>query len=77
MPRNVRNFWVDLSVDGRKDSVGTGPREKTGGMDATFYIRKDGDVHFAFDVVAREHNGVLSYRIVIPGRDDITIETVR
>lgn len=44
MPRNVRNFWVDLSVDGRANDIGTGPRSKDGGMDLDLYIRDKGHV---------------------------------
>lgn len=50
MPVNVRNFWVDLSVDGRQNDVGTGPRSKDGGMLARFFIRDDGEVKAAITV---------------------------
>lgn len=39
MPRCVRPFWVDLSVDGRND-IGTGPRDNAGGtMQLTLFTR--------------------------------------
>lgn len=44
MPRNVRNFWLDLFVDGRKNSVKTGPRQKDGGFLLTIYQRDRGCV---------------------------------
>lgn len=44
MPRSVRNFWVDLTVDGRESSIGTGPRSKDGGFYMNIYIREDGDI---------------------------------
>lgn len=44
MPRNVRNFWVELSVDGRQSRVGTGPRSKDGGFELTVQVRDDGDI---------------------------------
>ena len=60
MPRNVRNFWVDLSVDGRKSDVGTGPRAKDGGMIARFYIRDKGEVKNAVTVRCYERDGTLT-----------------
>jgi len=43
MPRNVRNSWVDLSVDGRSD-IGTGPASADGEMAARFFVRDKGNV---------------------------------
>jgi hypothetical protein len=45
MPRNVRNFWLDIEVDGRKAGVGTGPRNKDGGFRCHVRQRSDGQVH--------------------------------
>jgi len=50
MPVNVRNFWIDLEVDGRKEKVGTGPRTKDGGFYATISIRRDGCVDKAMHI---------------------------
>lgn len=50
----VRNFWVDLDVDGRKSRVGTGPRNREGGMRATIYQREDGEI-------SERNIGVASY----------------
>lgn len=44
MPRNVRNFWIELDVDGRKEKVATGPVRKDGGFSATIYMRDKGEV---------------------------------
>ena len=44
MPRNVRNFWLTLDVDGSKKQVATGPRSRTGGFDLTVAIREDGSI---------------------------------
>ena len=43
-PRNVRNFWIDLDVDGRSNSVGTGPIAKDGGFSMTISIRENGKI---------------------------------
>ena len=44
MPQHTRNFWIDLDVDGRKNSIGTGPRSKDGGFEMTILMREDGDI---------------------------------
>ena len=44
MPRNVRPSWVDLSVDGRNNDIGTGPRRKDGTISARFFVRDKGMV---------------------------------
>lgn len=43
MPRNVRNFWLELNVDGRS-RVETGPRSKDGGFEFTILMRDGGDI---------------------------------
>lgn len=54
MPRNVRNFWIEVKVDGRKSQIATGPTGKDGG----FYLR----------VLVRE-NGAISERVLaVEGR---------
>lgn len=40
--RNVRNWWLDLTVDGRASDVSTGPTGKDGGFMLTIKQR-DGD----------------------------------
>jgi hypothetical protein len=44
MPRNVRNFWVEVSVDGKQEKVATGPRNKEGGIYITVLMRENGDI---------------------------------
>lgn len=44
MPRNVRNFWIDLNVDGVQNDVGTGPRKADGGFTQTVKIREQGSI---------------------------------
>jgi len=40
----VRPTFVEISVDGRKQNIATGPRSKDGGMTAQFYIRDNGSI---------------------------------
>jgi len=44
MPRNVRNFWVEVEVDGYKNPIKFGPREKDGGFEMVIKQRKEGKV---------------------------------
>ncbi|MEE8361711.1 MAG: hypothetical protein V3R71_06115, partial [Gemmatimonadales bacterium] len=44
MPRNVRNFWVELEVDGRRERVATGPQGKDGGFELTIKQRFKGEI---------------------------------
>lgn len=44
MPRNVRNFWLELEVDGKKQRIATGPRSAGGGFSLAIRIRSCGAV---------------------------------
>lgn len=50
MPRNVRNFWIQASIDGINTSVATGPRSKDGGFSLTIKQRDGGDIITALEV---------------------------
>ena len=45
MPRLVRNFWLTLSVTGKKTDVATGPRSAAGGFHLKILMREDGAIH--------------------------------
>jgi len=32
MPRNTRNWWIELHVDGRRHPIATGPSSRDGGF---------------------------------------------
>jgi hypothetical protein len=53
MPRNVRNFWIECEVDGRRTKVALGPQAKDGGFSLTVYQRSDGEVTKALQVQGR------------------------
>lgn len=44
MPRNVRNFWIELQVDGRYTPIATGPVSKDGGFRVKVRIRENGTI---------------------------------
>lgn len=55
MPRNVRNWWIEIEVDGRKHRVATGPRNKGGGFSIVIKQRDGGSI-----VKAAEINGFVT-----------------
>ena len=60
MPRNVRNFWIELDVDGKKTRIATGPASKDGGFDLTVKMRNEGGIVKALQVNGYAcDNGVL------------------
>lgn len=44
MPRIVRNFWIELEVDGKKTKVATGPRNRNGGFTLNIKVRENGEI---------------------------------
>lgn len=40
--RNLKNFWIELLIDGRKTKISTGPRSKSGGFSMTIFMRDRG-----------------------------------
>ena len=38
----IRNFWIDINVDGRLP-IGAGPKRKDGGFTEEIYIRDSGE----------------------------------
>jgi hypothetical protein len=75
MPRNVRNFWLELDVDGRS-KVATGPRSKDGGFELNVLMRDGGDVKKAVRLVGNAlEDGTLELHILPFDGEDIVIET--
>lgn len=44
MPRNVRNWWIEVEIDGRKHRLAGGPVSKTGGFKLVIRQRDRGEV---------------------------------
>ena len=40
----VRNFWVELDIDGRMTQIVGGPRSRNGGFNLIVYMRNDGGI---------------------------------
>lgn len=74
MPRNVRNFWLELDVDGRR-TVATGPQAKDGGFSLSIRMRDNGGITRAMQVSGyAEVDG--SLRLVATAVDSRVIEGV-
>ena len=43
----VRNFWVEVEIDGRKTKLEGGPKPKEGGLKIRLYQRDYGEVTLA------------------------------
>lgn len=39
MPRNIRNFWIRLNIDGRQSVIESGPVSKNGGFSMEILMR--------------------------------------
>ena len=63
--RNVRNFWIELDVDGRSP-IATGPSSKDGGFELTIKMRDEGDVKKAVRLVGNALNDVTLELHVLP-----------
>jgi len=59
MPRNVRNFWIEAEVDGRKTPVKFGPRGEDGGFSLTIYIRNRGEIERVAEITGTLVEGIL------------------
>jgi hypothetical protein len=44
MPRSVRNFWLELDVDGSTRKIETGPRSSHGGFRLVVKMRDKGGI---------------------------------
>lgn len=44
MPRNVRNFWIEAEVEGRKSKIAFGPQGKEDGFRLTVFMHNKGEV---------------------------------
>ena len=52
----VRNFWIEVEVDGRKTPVALGPVAKDGGFELTVYVRDAGESVEAATIVGCADN---------------------
>ena len=68
MPRNVRNFWMTASIDGKERDLESGPSSADGGMTIDLLIRDKGQVAKSISVECKAHmSGLLE--IVVKDKD--------
>jgi hypothetical protein len=53
MPRNVRNFWIEIEVDGRKERIACGPKSASGGFTMKLLMRNEGEVMHVANISGR------------------------
>lgn len=63
MPKNVRNWWIECNIDGRKSQFSGGPRNGKDGFDMIIHQREDGEVVIGANITGRCIDGKL-YLIV-------------
>lgn len=63
MPRNVRNWWLDLTVDGRANPIQTGPRAADGGFALQLWQRSAGQIVPSLHIEGRTREGIIMLRV--------------
>lgn len=77
MSRIVRNFWISTDADGVQKTQATGPKGADGGFDTTVYMRTDGEVQEAVEILGRAHGDRLVLTIRVATGEEITLESDR
>lgn len=47
---SMRNFWIEMKIDGRKTTVKTGPKGKKGGFIVEFFVKQEGKSYLLYTV---------------------------
>ena len=76
MPRNVRNFWIEVTPEDGKTTA-TGPRSKDGGFTADIRLRHKGEVSNAVVRITGRvnHEGEINLTVHFDPGDTIYLET--
>lgn len=76
MPKNVRNWWIEGSIDGRESTLTGGPVSKGGGIDITIYQRDKGQVSKALTISGIANGSHLRLEVAFKGQE-IILDTER
>jgi hypothetical protein len=74
MPCNVRNFWIEGTVDGRKSAIAVGPQRKDGGFSLTIKMRDAGSVLDALRISGWSDGTTVHLSVVNPHRSTDRLE---
>ena len=77
--KNLRNFYLEAEVDGKKTKMVGGPKHKDGGMNINLFVRDKGELMRAVSIdcfVGFDPNELI-IRVKAPDTDTITINTKR
>lgn len=77
MPRNVRNFWVELDVDGSKKQIASGPQKADGGINIRILQRDNGGIITALvinGIVTRD--GEIRLMATAPGDHSTSLDVI-
>lgn len=77
MPCNVRNWWIEGEVDGKKHFVALGPQAKDGGFELTITQRDRGGVIQMLSVWGVVSEEWLRLSVSIRGKNVIVLKTKR
>lgn len=82
MPRNVRNWWIEVTIDGRTSRIAAGPQSKDGGFSMRILQRSKGDIVESLSVwgiAQRDRPNVLTLCAESPKLPNsmLTVETER
>jgi len=78
MPRNVRNWWVEVEIDGRKSRFAGGPQAKGGGFWLVIRQRDKGEIVVACEIEGKVGtDGKLALVIEPRGATEHRVESVR
>lgn len=72
-PRMVRNFWIEIDIDGRKTKIAAGPRDPRGGFTMRIFQRDHGKVRTAYTLDGTENDGSLV--LTVRDTDDSIVDS--
>ena len=64
--RCVRNFWVEVSIDGQRTRLRGGPRAREGGVSLQVFQRDEGAARLALEVYCQAAGDGLLRLAVLP-----------
>ena len=74
-PRMVRNFWIEIDIDGRKTKIAAGPRGPRGGFTMRIFQRDHGKVRTTCVVDGSEDNDTLA--LIVRSGDDVKVTSTK